>query len=152
MFNGRYGADKLGVVMGISSMLLTAVAALLSADNIVMKLILIVMSACILCYAAFRVFSKNIRMRTRELRALEAVEMKLLSMFGRRKRPPREDIHETEKPAQEEEETVQEEAAPVIEYRRFCCPKCKKPLKVPVGKGYIKVICPACSNKFMKHT
>lgn len=37
-------------------------------------------------------------------------------------------------------------------YRYFKCEKCKAPLKVPVGKGKIRVTCPKCSHQMIKKT
>ena len=145
MFKGRYGADKLGFILLIASILLTVVAAFLRAENILMKILLFILSAGLIGFACFRIFSHNVPARKREARALAAAEEKLLQIFGRRREKETDD------------DMQEENAAPQVsevhdEYRHFRCPKCKRSLKVPVGKGYIKVICPSCSYKFMKHT
>ena len=147
MFKGRYGADKLGFVLIIASIMLTALAALLGTGNFLMKILLLIVSGALLAIAFFRAFSRNMHMRKRELRALRAAEDKLLMLIGRRR-----DTH-TEETEQEQQSVEPAQVSEVHdEYRHFKCPKCKRSLKVPVGKGYIKVICPSCSYKFMKHT
>lgn len=145
MFKGRYGADKLGFLLIIASIILSLVAALLKAENGLMKILLMTFSGAIVLFAAYRVFSRNIPKRKRELRALKSAEEKLLMIFGRHPEKTDED---------DEEETYHQPEVSEIhdEYRHFRCPKCKRSLKVPAGKGYIKVICPSCSYKFMKHT
>lgn len=37
-------------------------------------------------------------------------------------------------------------------YRYFRCPKCKKTLRVPKGKGKIAITCPLCGTEFIKKT
>jgi len=36
----------------------------------------------------------------------------------------------------------------LIDYRVINCPSCKGRLRVPKGKGKIKITCPKCSNSF----
>lgn len=36
------------------------------------------------------------------------------------------------------------------EYRFFKCPTCKQTVRVPRGKGKIKIHCPKCQNDFVK--
>ena len=37
-------------------------------------------------------------------------------------------------------------------HRYFACPNCKRDLKVPRGKGKIKITCPHCRHQFIKKT
>lgn len=37
-------------------------------------------------------------------------------------------------------------------YCYFRCPSCKTQVKVPKGKGTIRITCPSCKEKFMKKT
>ncbi|MBQ5503975.1 MAG: hypothetical protein IIT95_02655, partial [Oscillospiraceae bacterium] len=37
-------------------------------------------------------------------------------------------------------------------YKFFRCPSCKNRLRVPRGKGKIKVTCPKCGERFQKKT
>ena len=149
MFNGRYGADSLGFILITASILLSVVAALLKAENIVMKMFLLVISGGLTLFAAYRVFSHNIRRRKRELHLLHVAEAKILSLFGKKLDTDKDEEEEPEKEEKHEEPQVTQVED---EYRHFRCPRCKKSLKVPAGKGYIKVVCPSCSYKFMRHT
>ena len=38
------------------------------------------------------------------------------------------------------------------EHRYYNCPSCKRTLRVPRGKGKIKISCPHCSREFTKKT
>ncbi len=37
-------------------------------------------------------------------------------------------------------------------YRYYQCPNCKQRLRVPKGRGKIKITCPKCRNQFIKKT
>lgn len=161
MLNGRYGADKLGYVLIISSIFFTVIAAVLNSGNMFMKVLLLIVSALLLSFAVFRIFSRNTRARKREQRALEAAERKIAMLFGKQdsdcedhenthREEETQDVSYTEDTPEQHE--TEEEDSFFDEYKHFKCPRCKKPLKVPKGKGYIRIICPACGNKFTKHT
>ncbi len=174
MLNGRYGADKLGFILLFASIFFTLVAALLSPQNIVMRIILLLISAVIFAFAVFRVFSKNVKMRKRELRVLEAALARITSLFERK---DNSDEHgnaaaavkshdDTKSELNDKDLTVPSDNSDGKEvaqskekaneqddgFKHFKCPRCKKHLKVPVGRGYIKVVCPACGHRFTKHT
>ncbi len=38
------------------------------------------------------------------------------------------------------------------EHRYYDCPKCRRTLRVPRGRGKIKISCPHCGNQFVKKT
>lgn len=38
------------------------------------------------------------------------------------------------------------------DYKYFSCPVCKTELRLPKGKGKLRVICPKCKNEFIKRT
>lgn len=175
MLNGRYGADKLGFILLFASIFFTLIAALLSPQNIVMRIILLLISAVIFAFAVFRVFSKNVKMRKRELRVLEAGLARITSLFEKKDNSDehggsdivvkshydtKSELNDKDLTVQKNDNNGEKEAAQSIEkvndkgdgFKHFRCPRCKKHLKVPVGKGYIKVVCPACGHRFTKHT
>ena len=176
MLNGRYGADKLGFILLFASIFFTLIAALLSPQNVVMRIILLLISAVIFAFAVFRVFSKNVKMRKRELRVLEAGLARITSLFERKDNigePGKTDaptksndetncelkdkdltVHNNDSDNGGEENAQGNKKANAQDdgFKHFKCPRCKKHLKVPVGKGYIRVVCPACGHRFTKHT
>lgn len=38
------------------------------------------------------------------------------------------------------------------DHRYFCCPQCRQTVRVPRGRGRIKIRCPRCSIQFEKHS
>lgn len=162
MMKNRYGADKLSLIMIIASIVLTVIAALIDASNAVMIIILLLLSAALLIYSGIRIFSKDIKKRMNELHMLEILEFKIKSMFEKdgKDEQPQDDADndtqaesEAQNPKEQKADDVEnEKEKEQAEFRYFKCPKCKKRLKVPAGKGYVHVMCPVCSYKFMKHT
>lgn len=37
------------------------------------------------------------------------------------------------------------------DYRHFSCPNCRQDLRVPKGKGHIRITCPKCRHQFEKN-
>ena len=157
MLNGRYGADKPGYLMIFTSIVLTLTAALLNPRNFVMKIILLIIAAVILSIAIYRIFSKHIDARQREKRAYDKAVDKLHILIGKDKAKTDDELNNESNSADSETKTQSntEDTSTTheeIEFKHFRCPKCKKHLKVPSGKGYIKVSCPSCGYKFTRHT
>lgn len=82
----------------------------------------------LLVYCYFRMFSRNIYKRAEENRKYLEFKASLLRKFHREK----------------------EHALQLKEYRFFKCPTCKQKVRVPRGKGKIKIHCPRCQNDFIK--
>jgi RNase P subunit RPR2 len=40
----------------------------------------------------------------------------------------------------------------LVDHRLVSCDQCSQKMRVPIGKGRIKVTCPKCSNKFSVDT
>ena len=126
---GRNGMDRLSQFMLYLSLLLLIVSAILfsvsSGSNI---------SATILQYAAvlllvlgyFRAFSRNlVKRRNENLHYLKTVYP--IRNWFRSRRHRREMCKN---------------------YKLFTCPDCKTTLRVPRGKGRIRLTCPSCHAKF----
>lgn len=119
---GRYGVDQLSVALLFLSFLLS--------------IILFFLPSTILSYVIylpfivflFRMLSKNHNSRRKE----NAVFLKLwnpVSMwFG----------------------TKRARANKMKAYRYFKCPGCKQEVRVPKGKGKIRITCPKCKLEFIK--
>jgi DNA-directed RNA polymerase subunit RPC12/RpoP len=118
---GRYGVDRLSQVMVLVAVLCAWAAAFLN-DNIILMTLSLVLTVIFLS----RVFSRNIVRRAKEnrdfLNTFGSVKRAVLK-FKRRIRDSRT-------------------------YRYISCPQCKSKMRVPRGKGKIRVTCPKCSAKF----
>ena len=121
---GRYGADQL-------SRIASYVALGLIVLNIFFRsTVLWVLGLALLVWCYFRMFSKNHAKRRRENEAFLRVWNKLTggvrNWMDRRKQSK--------------------------DYAFFRCPACHAMLRVPRGKGRIRVTCRKCGNAFEKKT
>ncbi len=122
--SGRYGVDQLSVGLLILSLLLSVIFYIFPFT--ILNLLIYVPFIVFL----FRVLSKNHTMRRKE----NAVFMKLwnpvAAWFGKK----RTRINNSKT------------------YRYFKCPGCKQEVRVPRGKGKIRITCPKCKTEFIKKT
>ena len=81
-------------------------------------------------YYWFRVISRNVEKRQKENRAW-VKRFSRVAIPCRRKYSQMKDWKKYHK-----------------DYKLYTCKKCKQSLKVPKGKGTIRVTCPKCGNKF----
>ena len=121
---GRYGTDDLGIFLILAGMLTALVSAVTG------WWIVRLLSYFLYIFCLYRMFSKNIYRRQKEnayfLQAVQPVKrwFKLQSKkFGDRK-----------------------------DFRYFTCPKCRQKVRVPKGKGKIRIICPKCKEEFIRKT
>lgn len=125
---GRYGFDKLYFFLSIISILLLFVGAIVLAPMI--RLIILILAFIIVLFAINRVFSRNKYKRNKENLLYQKLSAKvsgfikrIITRFRERKT-----------------------------HKYFKCPKCKATLRVPKGKGKIKISCPKCDETFIKST
>lgn len=117
---GRYGADELGnVAVGIS-------VALLLVNVFAKTRWLGALALAFALYACWRISSKNIAARRAENHAF-------LSKIG----PLAHWIH-----------NPREAYAEMRAYKHLTCPSCHQKMRVPRGKGKMRVTCPSCKTKF----
>ncbi len=121
---GRNGADQL-------SRFLTYVAlALIILNLFVGSTVLWLLGLAALVWAYFRMFSKNVARRREENGKYLPLQYKLTQRFR--------DWRDRQKQRRD--------------YVFFRCPSCKAMLRVPRGKGRIRVTCRKCGNAFEKRT
>lgn len=120
---GRYGSDELSwTAVGIGIVLLIVFS--------FMSVWLIAIPLILFALATFRILSKNINARKRENDAFAAIISAPIRFMKLRKNKARDrDTH-----------------------IYFKCPSCKRVLRVPRGKGDIKVTCPICGHTISKRT
>ena len=121
---GRYGYDRLGVVLMITALVLSVVSMFPYLG------MLWILSTVLMFWELFRVFSKNIAARRRENDRLLKITNGVKTFFRLRRRMWRE--RKT--------------------HRYFHCKYCRAMLRVPKGKGVVEVGCPRCQGKTKKKT
>lgn len=119
---GRYGVDQFNrFLLGLSVVLL-----LLS--SIFGRGFLYFTSILVLIFSYYRILSKNFSQRTKENNTYLYYNDKLVGLFKRGKNNTSQRIN----------------------YHLYKCPKCKQKIRIPRGKGKIKITCPKCGTEFMK--
>ena len=120
---GRNGNDQLNVFL-----LIVDVALLLIAEIFSRRLgrVLCPAMLVLLGYTYFRMFSRNVAKRREENGRYLRRKAKVQSALRLRK-----------------ERWVQRK-----DYKFFCCPSCKSVMRVPRGRGKIRIVCRKCGNSF----
>ena len=128
---GRYGVDQMNIGVLIFSMVCTFTASLTR------WLLLSILGTALLAYGVFRMFSRNVSARSKENQKflvfwnkVKGIWYKIKDWFSGKKR----------------------RFADRKTHCYFSCPKCKRKLRVPKGKGKIEISCPIRGTKFIKKT
>ena len=121
---GRYGTDK------FNKFLFGAALGVLVLSFFVGHGLLYYVAVAIIIYGYFLMFSRNISARYQEnerfLKATEGIRKKL--RINKKKIEQRR------------------------EYCFFKCPVCEQQVRVPKGRGHIRITCPKCRHEFDKTT
>lgn len=125
---GRYGADQLTNAMLTVSMILLVVS--LFFGNRIVGTILWAIAFLILILSYVRIFSKKTGARFQENQKYLRVKNRVTARF----RPMTDRFRQRKT------------------HRFFKCPSCKVTVRVPKGKGKIKITCPKCKNTFVRNT
>ena len=129
---GRYGADELNRFLTICGWVLLLTGFVLSAIDrnvtVILGSVLVTLSWAFLVYSIFRTLSKNTSQRAAENYRYFVCKNKVLGWF-RRLRSRWQDRRT---------------------HRYFRCPQCRAAVRVPKGKGKIRITCPHCKNQFVK--
>ncbi len=121
---GRYGADRFSRFLSIAALVLIVL-------NIFLRsAVLWLLGIAALAFVYIRMFSKNYEKRRRENERYLQMEYKLTS--GVRNWVDRQKQRR--------------------DYVFFRCPSCRAMLRVPRGKGKIRVTCRKCGNAFERKT
>lgn len=120
---GRYGVDQLNSFLIIVSIICFVI-------NIFMgSMIIGIVAYSAWFYVIFRMFSKNIYVRSVE-------NEKYLNFFSPLSCYLKLKLMNQQEPT----------------HKHFACPKCKQMVRVPKGHGKIIITCPNCKNKFEKRS
>lgn len=121
---GRYGPDHLGTFTLIVGVVLNLIGAIFG------LWVISILAYILFVITVFRLFSRNIVKRRAEndkfLKYWWPVRTKIANFW--------------------------KELKSLREYKYFRCPACKNKLRVPRGKGKLKVTCPKCGERFEKKT
>ena len=119
---GRYGGDTLNTVLLISGLVVSILGQLLNLT------VLILVAYVFYGYSLFRILSKNIYARQKELYSFMKIWTPVQKWYKMRVM-----IWKDRK-----------------NYRYFKCPNCGQYLRAPKGRGKIEVTCQKCRKQFIK--
>ncbi len=124
---GRNGADQLTRFVSIVALVLVILNLFIGR---ITRGVFWIIALVLLVYCYWRMFSKNVYKRREENARYMEKEMKVRRWFGVKK-----DIFRQRKT-----------------HKFFKCPSCHSVLRVPRGKGRIRVVCRKCGNAFETKT
>ena len=137
-FSGRNGSDALSVFL--TALALVAAVAASVIINEIPRYIVSGIAIILVAVAAWRMLSTNTAKRRTE-------NEKFLSFFRSLKKDP-----EKARKKEEEKKARRERKEDEKTHAYFRCPECGKELRVPRGKGKIRITCPNCSHQFIEKT
>lgn len=121
---GRYGFDELSKMLMIASV----VCVVISSSEILKALYFI---GCLLMFFAyFRVFSRNLSSRRKELEDYFRLKTKIIKKIS----------------------LIKRKSADKNTHKYFKCKTCGAVMRVPKGKGKIEITCSVCKKKMIKKT
>ena len=141
-FSGRNGADELSVTLVVLSVVLFLAAPIF--DEKYIQGIFLLLGGLLFVLGILRSLSTNIGKRRHENQVfLDLFRSETKEEKERRKR---EEEEKREREKLRKERRKEEEKTHAF----FRCPQCGKELRVPKGKGKIKIRCPNCSHEFIR--
>ena len=120
---GRYGNDQLGRALLVVDLILLLLATIFSKS---VGGLLLPLALILLGYMYFRMLSRNIYKRQEENGKYLRLKYQVTSKFN----------------------VLRERWKQRKEYKFFTCPSCHASLRVPRGRGKIKIVCRKCGNSF----
>ena len=141
-FSGRNGADELSVTLVVISVIVFLAAPIF--DEKYIQGIFLLLGGILFVLGILRSLSTNIGERRHENQVfLDLFRSETKEEKERRKR---EEEEKREREKLRKERRKEEEKTHAF----FRCPQCGKELRVPKGKGKIKIRCPNCSHEFIR--
>ena len=136
---GRYGSDAFSFFMMIVGFMLQILGSIL-------RLHPVRWAGLLLFFLMFaRIFSRNIPKRQRENEKFLQIKNRILNWnyFRKQKKQGTYTYSQREQQSNGKKGVV---------YAYYHCPSCKQQIRVPAGKGKIRVTCPKCKTKFEMYT
>ena len=129
---GRYGADELNRFLTVCGWVLLLLGFVLSGINnritLIIGSVLVTLSWAFLILSVLRTLSRKTGQRAAENYRYFVCKNKVLGWFRRGK-------------ARWQDRKT---------HRYFRCPQCRATVRVPKGKGKIRITCPKCRHQFVK--
>lgn len=125
---GRYGRDQLNSFLYVV-LLVLFVAGLFVRNARFANRLIFYLAVIVLVIIYYRTFSRNISRRSAENARFLQIRK---ALFGG--------------------SSVKKQMMQDKDHAYFKCPRCKKMLRVPKGKGKIKIHCPQCGTDFIENT
>ena len=141
-FSGRNGADELSVTLVVLSVVLFLAAPIF--DEKYIQGIFLLLGGILFVLGILRSLSTNIGKRRHENQVF--LDLFRAETKGEKERRKREEEEKREREKLRKERRKEEEKTHAF----FRCPQCGKELRVPKGKGKIKIRCPNCSHEFIR--
>ena len=123
---GRNGNDQLNRLLLLLDVILLLVSGIVSRSSRLGSLLYILVLA-LLGLTYYRMFSRDLYRRRSENERYLREKQKLLSKFR----------------------VLKERWKQRKEYKFFTCPSCKAVMRVPRGRGKIRIVCHKCGNSFL---
>ena len=141
-FSGRNGADELSVTLVVISVIVFLAAPIF--DEKYIQGIFLLLGGILFVLGILRSFSTNIGKRRHENQVF--LDLFRTETKEEKERRKREEEEKREREKLRKERRKEEEKTHAF----FRCPQCGKELRVPKGKGKIKIRCPNCSHEFIR--
>lgn len=139
---GRYGLDSFGRFLLIASMVLVLLS------NFRLFHILYLPGIALLLYTYFRIMSRNRYKRRQENQKY----LDLRCRFSRNKNSGAMKAHRKWAGANAAGNTGSGGQNDTLQYNFYRCRNCGQTVRVPKGKGTLKITCPNCGNSFIDRT
>lgn len=136
---GRYGLDNLSKFLIYVSLPILIIAGYVKSP------LVIYISVLLMFLGYFRIFSRNIYKRSYENQKYLCIKSKIKAFFGGNA------SHNTRNESRYNSYNPGNSYSS-CEYKIFKCPNCKQKLRVPRGKGKIKISCRKCGTEFIKRS
>ena len=130
MLAGRYGADPLSRFLSVCACVCILLSVALRGKSAFFALLFSVAALALIIWCYSRIFSRNIARRSAENRKYLSYRNRFTGSF----RLLRSCFRQRR------------------EYAFFRCPSCREVVRVPRGKGRIRITCPRCGYAFEKKT
>lgn len=141
---GRYGMDELG------RFLLILAAIIVLASNFRFLHILYLPGLLLLAYTYFRIMSRNIYKRQQENQKYMALKSRF--SMGKSRKTNMQQGPWTGSAGQNTGYGYANTENSSHSYNFYRCKNCGQTVRVPKGKGTVKITCPGCGNSFIDRT